>query len=367
MRTTLIVAVALSVALVVVGPAPAGAYFTSDWTPNPFDIVPAFPEFQKQLQGARSIPLVASESDPTSTRSKYKQRVKALEEKAKTGKLTVDDRIDLSACFYYLRQDEDAERALGPALAEQPTNFLALANLSAASQSTDLTRAAGHLQDALKNWPEKYGNFSDKALAWYHRAEGYQLKLLRSRAQEARAGVPGKEAETLDPLFPDVRFVGAGGKYEPGRIAYDEMDKLPSDALSIVQQLVLWQPFDDRLYWLLAEVYNANGEVWTACEIMDELAWVRKYAPPELKEHRRILLSVKEKNPWPERMAQGISPTAGGDPPKQSLPLSPPDTITDVMQHLPQLGVSFAVGVLMTLITVWQLRVSRDRRKGVAG
>src|SRR5262245_45623166 len=140
MRTTLIAAVALSVGLAVVGPARAGVYSVSEGPPNPFDI-PTFPAFQLALGEARSIAFAPAGAEPSAARARYLKRVEALEAKEKGGKLTVADRIDLSACYHYLRRDEDAERVLAPAYAEEPTNFMVLANLGTVSQGTDLTRA----------------------------------------------------------------------------------------------------------------------------------------------------------------------------------------------------------------------------------
>lgn len=41
----------------------------------------------------------------------------------------------------------------------------------------------------------------------------------------------------------------------------EEGKKLPPDAVAVVQQLLLWAPWDDRLLWSLAEVYFARGRV----------------------------------------------------------------------------------------------------------
>ena len=61
---------------------------------------------------------------------------------------------------------------------------------------------------------------------------------------------------------------------------------------AIVQQLALWLPNDTRLYWLLAELLNADGQYKEAEKIMDEcVGESRKYDSVELKEHRRILKS----------------------------------------------------------------------------
>src|SRR4051812_19199186 len=99
MRTTLIAAVALSAGLALVGPARAGIYSVSEGSPNPFAVPPAFPRFQEFLTAARSVPNLATEADPNSTRSKYLKRLAVLEAQGAAGKLTVDERIDMS--YYY--------------------------------------------------------------------------------------------------------------------------------------------------------------------------------------------------------------------------------------------------------------------------
>jgi tetratricopeptide (TPR) repeat protein len=93
---------------------------------------------------------------------------------------------------------------------------------------------------------------------------------------------------TVDDLF-GVQFVGAGGAYEAGAIAPDQKSKLPADAFAIVQQLVLWYPFDARLYWLLGELYNANGRMREAFAIFDECLYSRNFKADQLKEHKQIV------------------------------------------------------------------------------
>ena len=70
---------------------------------------------------------------------------------------------------------------------------------------------------------------------------------------------PSSREESLDNLFPRVRFVGPSGEYEPGLLAADQWTNLPADALTIVSQLVLWYPHDNRLYWLFAELLNTHS------------------------------------------------------------------------------------------------------------
>jgi hypothetical protein len=110
--------------------------------------------------------------------------------------------------------------------------------------------------------------------------------------------------EEPDELFPTapaprkpgnpLRFVGPEGTYTAGGIADAERAKLPADALAIIQQLCLWHPFDGRLYWLLGELYNAEGDVETAYAILDECTNAMAITNETIKEHRRVLKSAAE-------------------------------------------------------------------------
>src|SRR5205823_691058 len=122
---------------------------------------------------------------------------------------------------------------------------------------------------------------------------------LRQRYQESLRAPPGVGTKdlTLDKLFPGVRFVGPGGKYTAGQIDVRMQDKLPPDALALVEQLLLWMPNDLALEWLLAEVLNAQGEIRHAHDLIYYLV-DNGMRGEGLLEHRRILNeasgSVKE-------------------------------------------------------------------------
>jgi hypothetical protein len=91
-----------------------------------------------------------------------------------------------------------------------------------------------------------------------------------------------------------VRFVGENGLYVAAELAAAERKKLPPDALAIVQQLVLWHPQDARLYWLLGELYNADGDVGTAANILEACTFAMGYTNPTVIEHRRVLKPAAE-------------------------------------------------------------------------
>jgi hypothetical protein len=67
------------------------------------------------------------------------------------------------------------------------------------------------------------------------------------------------------------------------------MDKLPLERVPLVVQLLLWLPFDNRLYWQLAELLNIQADVQGASTLMNELVDSRAYRPPELWAHRQVV------------------------------------------------------------------------------
>ncbi len=65
-----------------------------------------------------------------------------------------------------------------------------------------------------------------------------------------------------------------------------------------MQQLLIWLPEDTRLYWLLGELYNAQGgakNIQSARMIFEELAGFNGLGvrAAELAEHRKDLLNYK--------------------------------------------------------------------------
>ena len=146
----------------------------------------------------------------------------------------------------------------------------------------------------------EFGRLTKPQLAWLKRVErDYYLPLLAHRADEARTGRGSRPPEDVDASVPagapprrptdPVRFEEPTGEYKPGSMPEAERKKLPPDALAIVQQLVLWHPQDARLYWLLGELYNADGDVETAARIMDECTYVMGYRSPVLRRHKLIV------------------------------------------------------------------------------
>jgi tetratricopeptide (TPR) repeat protein len=327
MRTTLTAAALAAVALL--GPAGslwAGVYNTAE--PAPYPLPSTFDRFQIELGSMRGVAVDVWAGDPAfiasaggtaaapqgpaaffaaatlmagareTLRGRYLRQVQALEAKGRTGELTAEDRLNLGAYYIRLLRYEEAARTLDAAAAEDPDNFMVLANLATANHLAGrLDRAIDYEQQALKAPPRLWAGISAEQIDWYRRAERYYLSLLMLRQQEERFQ-PGRPPATVDALFPGVRFVGQGGQYEAGTIAPEDLDRLPAERIPLVSQLTLWLPFDDRVYWLVGELLNAQGDVAPAFRILDDLVYVRNFAATECRAHRRVLFQFVDQAGW---------------------------------------------------------------------
>jgi tetratricopeptide (TPR) repeat protein len=292
--------------------------------------------------------------------------------------LTSEQKLNLSAVLIRTGKADEARDLLEPQVRQEPKNFLLLGNLATACQLTSQeSRAIVYLEQALALWPKSLGEVDgplrvylqflaprERAYNLLHKAEKYQLKLLRLRQKEPRSNKSGG-FETVDALFDDgqnpphpVRFVGDSGKFEPGALAAAEKAKLPKDAIEIVQQLLIWLPGDDRLYWLLGELYNAQGgakNIRAARMIFDELAGFdgRGVRAHELLEHRQALLAYHDT----ESDAVSFEPTPRAAKDDKSRP--EPTTPRIDWQTL---GLGAGIGFVVGIFGMWQLREIRRRR-----
>lgn len=219
---------------------------------------------------------------PSPLREDYLAAADRLGRLAKTRPLTADETADLGAVQMRLGQPEKAIRTLQAALLKHPNHFRLVANLGTAFQlAGDLERAAVYLEEAVRLAPDKL-----------RAAENWHLKLVRLRLKE------GKEANrptAVDNLF-GVVYDG-----EPGTLAEAERQKLPPDAVAIVQQLALWLPADGRLLWQLGELANAYGDVRTAAAILEGCVSEFALAAPDLRARRqRLRAAVEQLNQRPE-------------------------------------------------------------------
>jgi tetratricopeptide (TPR) repeat protein len=259
-----------------------------------------FGVFQRQYSDLYAI-AYEDKGQRSAKRVRYLKERDRLQAKHQQGTLTPEERVNLSEYLVRLKQYEDAVILLDEATRQVRNNFMLFSNLATAYLLTGFPeRALAHISDVVRSeqkggyWPRQWPGLTREQLEWYGRAEGYfkQLILLRQREGPTRPG----QSHGLDNLFPGVHFVGESGKYEPGKLAASERAKLPTDAVAIVQQLTLWMPEDVRLYWLLGELYNAEGDLRAADDILDNCETKRHYPAEELKAHWQFVHAARPKD-----------------------------------------------------------------------
>src|SRR5579871_6458854 len=225
-------------------------------------------------------------------RKRYLERRDELERKHRRGTLSPEEAVDLSAYLIRLKQYDAAVELLNPLARERGRdNYFVISNLITAHfLNGQLPLASAYLFQVEKTRPPAQGTINQVQADWFAGVEPYFWKLIRLRRTEGRSSPAGgqKPGHTLDDLF-GVRFVGDSGQYEPGKLVAAERAKLPKDALAIVQQLVLWLPDDTRLYWLLGELLNAQGDLADANVVLDECRRNRRFDAEELQQHHRLI------------------------------------------------------------------------------
>lgn len=288
MRRLLLATFALAL-LTAPGAARAGLYLPGEPPDLPLEDgqVKALPfdVFQIKLQDVIGISM--SSGPPTPTRQHYLAKRDELTAKG-VRRLTVTELVALSGYQIRLGQPNEAQEVLQAARRLDPRNFaleshLALLDFMSREPSAAMRQAAV-AKMRFKGLP----GMEPEQVAWSLKAEQALDVLMRSRAKEQREKGARFQPEAPDTLFP-VQFVGESGKYEPGAIAATEKAKIPPDAIATVQQLMFWLPSESRLYWLLAELYNANGEIENAAAILDNCVDARRFQADQLREHRRAI------------------------------------------------------------------------------
>jgi tetratricopeptide (TPR) repeat protein len=271
------------------------------------------------------------------------------------GTLNPNELAELGVLQWRLRDGDAALTSLREAANRDPRNFWALTGLGSVLQSTgQLREALPSLEAARDVLPEPWPS-GNPAGDWFKQAEKYQFKLLRLRLRDEMDRRPGSRpvpAADVDNLF-DVRFSGPDAKYDVGKIAESERAKLPSDAVAIVQQLLLWFPEDARLLWLLGELYNATGNLEAASRTLDQCVWSRRYESPTLREHRRIVQEAYD------------AQTKAADAAEQA-PASPPRA--KILPGGWQLyTVAGIFGILFLALAYWQIGEWVRRMRGPKG
>jgi hypothetical protein len=196
----------------------------------------------------------------------------------------------------------------------------------------------------------------------------------------------GGAFENVDALFDDgknpptpVRFVGESGDFEPGKIAkaekakLDAVRKFPSDPgpIDIVQQLLIWLPDDQRLFWLLGELYNAAADLTDVTLPTDgeERRKILNKSGDDLAAAKFIFESLgkdagglRTKEFWSRRQillnAPAPEPTSPTPTPVDAKPVSRPGI------EWRSLWVGFGTGAAVALFSWWQIKEWRRRRHG---
>jgi tetratricopeptide (TPR) repeat protein len=336
--------------------AEAGLYNTSE--PSDATLDPTYVErFHNHLLILRSLGMDKVEYD-NPVRRRYMLQAD-LAKRGTTANLSVEQKINLSDVFIRRRRADEAAELLQPFAAEAG-NLLVQANLATAYQmSGQMGRAKDTLKFVLDAWPEEWEKLTadhQKSLlkiGWEENiyrhmraAEKYHLRLLNLRFREQL--LKTADSEQLDDLF-GVRYVGDSGGFEAGTIASKERKKLPYNAVDIVQQLINWMPYDDRLYWQLGELMNAQGNMKAARMIFDELIVNRQYRAKDAVHHRRLILDVP---------LESDNSTAAF---KDEKPI-PKDAIEAAPIVWRPLVIAFVAGMLVMLFAQWQWRELRRRR-----
>lgn len=355
----------VAVVIAVASPAAAGVYSPAESCP--FEVAGGVakplphPKFKSLLNDRRAelnpaLPETEEIDTPDGKRQRLTERGRAMtrvrELSAKVTRLTPAERLALSADLVRTGTLGKEFALLKRVTGERPRDYLIAANYV-------------HAETLAGNWGVAVRNFEDHVLELDRPTElpgtggeqlawmlGVDKKYYRPwlRVRRTEAARKGQSDGDPYPLFDGVTFTGS-------ELSAEEKAKLPADAVAVAQQLVLWNPTDTGLLWLLAEVYAATGRLREADDAFDMCTWgAGMTGQKALMEHRRSVKAAVEKLP----------------PPGDDLvipPLAPPDPVDDggVFAVVPRdklllfggLFLAFAVGLLVLQVRAWRKRRGR--------
>ena len=352
--------------LAVAAPGLAGVYSPAE--PCPFQVAGGVakplphPKFKSLLNDRRAelnpaLPESEEIDTPDGKRQRLTERGKAMarvrELSAKVERLTPAERLALSADLVRTGTLGKEFALLKRATGERPRDYRIAANYVHAET------LAGNWGVAVRNFedhvleldpPTELPGTSPEQLVWMFGADKkyYRPWLRVRRTDAARKGATGDQ--DVYPLFDGVTFTGA-------ELPATEKAKLPADAVAVAQQLVLWNPTDTGLLWLLAEVYAATGLLRESDDAFDMCTWgAGMTGQKALMEHRRIVKTAVEKLP----------------PPGDDLvipPLTTPEPVEDsgVFAVVPRDKLFLFGGVFLAFavaLLVLQVRAWRRKRPG---
>ncbi len=322
-------AAALGIALVVVMVRATPNSLASLYTPEDTFAIPVgsdgvarplpFNEFKRRLAVLTNAMVEPKFGEKDNAdRLRFLDRARAHEN---TPKLSSSEAAAVAVDLLRAGQSDQALNLLGPRTSDRRPDYFVFTTLGHIHAARgEWSEALRYHQEGLLDtaMPKELKGLSPTQRDWWQNLDQeYVAHFYRIRNHEAekRRGLNptdldhANEQEDVLALFPlsqddktqtPLRFVNEKGEYEPGVLADAEKAKLPPDALAIAQQLVLWYPTETRLYWLLAEIYAALGDLDSAIAIFDELAWSRQYGNRKvLMDHRSAIRAAIDARPKP--------------------------------------------------------------------
>ena len=255
-----------------------------------------------------------------------------------------------------LGDPDDAVNLLQMRTRDRAPDFAALVTLAQAYARRGDWAEAGRTHAAARldaEPPQLLPGATAGQTKWLVRVEREVVQKWLRRHAEDVATKPDPAAEPVIDLF-GVKFVNDAGAYEPGQLAAAERAKLPPDAVATVQQMLLWNPLDTRLLWLLAELYQAGGRLRESAKLFDQCTWGRNYTNRALlMSHRQQVREAASRLP-PEREVEIA------DAPATPAP-APPDPAARAESRRKLTIIGAGVALVAALMVALQLRAWRRR------
>lgn len=293
-------------------------------------------------------------------------------EKRSGKKLTAAESAALTADLIRVGHLDDALNQIKPHVLGRNPSYLALTTLAHVYAARgDWREAVDYQLSAILDaeMPVEVNGLSKPQRDWIAMLDrDYVLPYFQHKLRDAKSN---PASEDVAPLFPipqrnaphdPVRFVNESGVFQAGALAAAQRAKLPTDAIAITQQMLLWFPSDTRLYWLLAELYAAEGQFGPARAIMDEsVSESRQFGNRKLLvDHRASVREADDRQPRtaaPDEQPLGTAGPASAAPPQEPEPQ--PISMRTIWIYF---GVIGAIGMLALIRAI-----GRRARGGACG
>jgi tetratricopeptide (TPR) repeat protein len=309
-----------------------------------------------------------------------------------SGLRALDQKLNYTNVLIRRNKPDEAVQYLLRMVDEFPDHFLVLSHCASAhflGSREFHPKAAFYMKKALKQWPKTWDDLKEhdqrflENFGWdrkdfedYRLYETYFERLILHRNDEEKK-LARKEAVpvVVDPIFVDVngkplRFGNEQGEFEPGQLAQAEKDKLPRNAVEVVEQLLMWKPHDDRLLWLLGEAFNASAVQETVQKTKNELirsaAAIFKSLDTKSFKQGLDFPGKAEIARRHEKLAEFVGKMSGPDLPDLKLPDDQPKNDFTRDQFWRAIGVSFITGLAVGIFALWQWQEVRRRKQAKA-